>query len=335
MTQADKGRFCGACQKQVVDFTSMSDAQLVAFFKKESSGSVCGRFMSEQLDKSIDIPKKRIPWVRYFFQFTLPLFLTTMKSNAQAKKGKVAITKTEIKSTPQCKKPDTQMVTMGMIARIPEPTLSFKEIMGSVTGIDNKPVPYANIFVKGTIKGVQADSSGFFRINLPAKQDSVILTVSSVGYENKELVLTEEDKNTGLIVVELTEVRVLNGAVVVTGYNTIKGNFRVGGVWSKVTVTKEKEKVKPDFALATTTVYPNPLPSGESVNIKCDNVKEDDYVFQLMTTGGQQVFQKEIWIDKDAAVLNIQLPKTAPGIYFIVMTGRQHMKRFTDKIVIE
>src|SRR5688572_18266689 len=69
--QVGRGRFCGSCQKQVVDFTTMSDEQLVLFFKKQiqsssGEGSVCGRFMQDQLDRSIDIPKKQIPWVKYF-----------------------------------------------------------------------------------------------------------------------------------------------------------------------------------------------------------------------------------------------------------------------------
>ena len=63
-----RGKFCGSCQKQVVDFSNMSDRQVAEFFKKPSTGSVCGRFMTDQLDRSIEIPKKRIPWLKYFFQ---------------------------------------------------------------------------------------------------------------------------------------------------------------------------------------------------------------------------------------------------------------------------
>ncbi len=74
MTSVEKGRFCSSCQKQVVDFTGMNDEQLLAFFKR-STGSVCGRFMQDQLGRRIEIPKKQIPWVKYFFQFLLPGFL--------------------------------------------------------------------------------------------------------------------------------------------------------------------------------------------------------------------------------------------------------------------
>src|SRR5690349_4041323 len=79
MTQVEKGRFCSSCQKQVVDFTNMSDRQIAEFFKKPSNGSVCGRFMEDQLNKDIPIPTKRIPWLKYFFQVTIPLFLLSLK----------------------------------------------------------------------------------------------------------------------------------------------------------------------------------------------------------------------------------------------------------------
>jgi hypothetical protein len=92
MNTAEKGRFCGSCQKQVIDFTNMSDSQLAAFFKKPSTG-VCGRFYEDQLDRSIEIPKKRIPWVKYFFQFALPAFLFSLKASSQGtlRMGKPAV----------------------------------------------------------------------------------------------------------------------------------------------------------------------------------------------------------------------------------------------------
>jgi len=65
MTPSDKGRFCASCQKTVIDFTNMSDRQLAAFFKKPPS-SVCGRVYDDQLNRGIEIPRKRIPWIKYF-----------------------------------------------------------------------------------------------------------------------------------------------------------------------------------------------------------------------------------------------------------------------------
>lgn len=79
MTPTEKGKFCASCQKTVVDFTSMSDRQIAEFFKKPAS-SVCGRAHNDQLNRDILIPKKRIPWIKYFFQFTWPAFVLFLKS---------------------------------------------------------------------------------------------------------------------------------------------------------------------------------------------------------------------------------------------------------------
>src|SRR5690349_7222648 len=83
MTPSDKGRFCDSCQKQVVDFTNMSDRDIAQFFKKPSTGSLCGRFMKDQLDRDLEIPRKRIPWVKYFFQIAIPSFLASTKVYSQ------------------------------------------------------------------------------------------------------------------------------------------------------------------------------------------------------------------------------------------------------------
>src|SRR6185295_11471251 len=89
MKPVDDGRFCLSCQKPVVDFTLMSDAEIINFFKKPSTGSVCGRFQGDQLNRDIQLPRKSLPWIKYFFQFTLPAFLISMKADAQ--KGKPQI----------------------------------------------------------------------------------------------------------------------------------------------------------------------------------------------------------------------------------------------------
>lgn len=63
----------------------MSDRKVAMFFKKPSTNSVCGRFAEEQLNRNIEIPKKRIPWIKYFFQFALPAFLASCNNNIQGK----------------------------------------------------------------------------------------------------------------------------------------------------------------------------------------------------------------------------------------------------------
>jgi Secretion system C-terminal sorting domain len=99
MTHEEQGRHCNLCQKTVVDFTTMTDAQLANFFKKKTD-NVCGRFYDDQLEKQIAIPKRELPWLKYFFTITLPAFLFSQKSFGQKKESKEKIVLADKKNIP-------------------------------------------------------------------------------------------------------------------------------------------------------------------------------------------------------------------------------------------
>ena len=170
MSPGGQGRFCGSCQKTVTDFTNMSDAQLVAFFKRPKT-SVCGRFHQEQLERDILIPRKRIP-IKYFFQFTLPAFLLSLKSSAQSIR-----LKTPIELSPAATKGEFLLTE----TNTPEQT----KVSGTIRDSEGQPVPYASVFIKGTTKGTAADSLGNFSI------DDVLLpctvSVSCLGFAPTEV----------------------------------------------------------------------------------------------------------------------------------------------------
>ncbi|MBL7717613.1 MAG: carboxypeptidase regulatory-like domain-containing protein [Flavipsychrobacter sp.] len=55
MTPCAQGKFCGQCSKEVIDFSSWSDAALYRFFA-EGPEHVCGRFSQAQLRRDLRIP---------------------------------------------------------------------------------------------------------------------------------------------------------------------------------------------------------------------------------------------------------------------------------------
>src|SRR4029079_1236463 len=193
MTATERGRFCASCQKQVIDFSNKSDREVAMFFKKPSTGSVCGRFMEDQLNREIEIPKKRIPWLKYFFQFLIPAFLVSYRAAAQ---GKVKV----ISNVPhawQNKKLKQKIVseictrTVGdtivnyapkndidVALKTPQILntvssaimggISFKSlssIKGKVVDHSGNPIAFATVAIKGTKIAVAADSAGRFTIN--------------------------------------------------------------------------------------------------------------------------------------------------------------------------
>jgi hypothetical protein len=304
MTPVDKGKFCDSCQKQVVDFSNMSDRQVAEFFKKPSTGSVCGRFMNDQLDRTIEIPKKRIPWVKYFFQFALPAFLLSLKSSSVKAQGTVSIKK--INKSEKCRKPLIGDTTI------------LKEIV-----IVAKP---SQVYAKSPY------NSGLDRVNsllankLEGKVAGLVITVVN---KVPDITANRDLSNPSVIATPLFEGS-LGGVVVVAG-----------GVSVKRTRSKEKKSIPlltqlfKDTASKLFKIFPNPVPSGSNLSIEWKQTEEGYYTLQLLNQSGQSVHQQEIWIDAAARLLNIDIPSIAKGSYFLSIANKKTGKKFTEKIVIQ
>lgn len=61
MPKAGEGRYCDRCEKNIVDLTSKSDAELIRFFKKKRT-DVCGRLLSSQLNRKLQAPLTQNRW---------------------------------------------------------------------------------------------------------------------------------------------------------------------------------------------------------------------------------------------------------------------------------
>jgi hypothetical protein len=55
MDATDKGAFCHSCRKEVIDFTVMTDREVVEYLQKHKTG--CGRLRHDQLDHTLTIPQ--------------------------------------------------------------------------------------------------------------------------------------------------------------------------------------------------------------------------------------------------------------------------------------
>lgn len=104
MTPAEQGRFCQSCCKTVVDFSNMSDKEVLNILAK-APGKTCGRFAEEQLHRPLyhEAPVVLKPY-KVFLSAFIPTFLlvnTAISQNAilpnkkselvTAKKGEVVV----------------------------------------------------------------------------------------------------------------------------------------------------------------------------------------------------------------------------------------------------
>jgi hypothetical protein len=325
MTPVQQGKFCGSCQKEVVDFSNMSDQQLVAFFKKPSTGSLCGRFNSEQLNRDVEIPRKRIPWLKYFFQIAIPAFLLTIKANGQ--KGRPQIMG---KIAPVCSKP-----LMGITVAVenPKPVKPIeapaeKSIQGKIIDESGNPVSNASVIIKGTKTGAATDELGNFNIDIKntntKEMAGITLVVSSIGFESKEVVVVNK---TSLINIQMIQLKTaIKGEIVVT-VGLVAPRIKKSGPMLK--------QIFKDTAFVNFSVFPNPAPAGSVLNINWNKKRPGYYTVQLFSQSGNLVHTQDLHIDEKARVLNVQLPAVSAGSYFIKMTNRKTGKFVSEKIIIE
>ncbi|WP_298121157.1 carboxypeptidase-like regulatory domain-containing protein [Flavobacterium sp.] len=173
--KTEKGGFCNSCQKTVIDFTKMSDQEIIKYFDNEQS-KTCGLFLETQL-KSYSNPtipssnKNSNPFITSVFGLSLLSTLTFANSYSQEK----TINNETINKENVTIKQDNESTD-----------LNEKITVSGVISDESGPLPGANIYLKKYNIGVQTDIDGKF--TFPKQlQIGDILIVSYVGYKTKEV----------------------------------------------------------------------------------------------------------------------------------------------------
>jgi len=82
MRPEGQGRFCGACNKTVVDFSMMTDGEILLYLAR-SEGGVCGRLAPEQLKREIVAGSARPKGWRGWWHWVLAGVLLSTEVKAQ------------------------------------------------------------------------------------------------------------------------------------------------------------------------------------------------------------------------------------------------------------
>lgn len=172
------GGFCGSCQKEVINFTQMTDKEIIAYFQNNQKKS-CGRFNESQLKTySTVIPSKRTYSLKKIgiglMSFSLLSLLSISKSQAQQTNPTVITETSEKQENKQTTTTDNEQIT----------------ITGNVSCPEYGALPGATIQLKGTQIGTQTDMDGNFSFTVPYA-DEIIIVARFVGYEAREEVVTK------------------------------------------------------------------------------------------------------------------------------------------------
>ena len=217
------GKFCGSCQKTVVDFTRFTDAALKHWFN-ENQGSSCGRFKPEQLDRYIG--EKNQP----FFKIFKPgLIAASVFAFISIPKFTYAQYIKPLKA--ECKNQHSQ--ASGGI----EGEYTF--IKGRVYDQDGIGLNNINIELNGQhmYAKTAADGSFYIRIKKPQNRTIGELIFTSNAFETKKsLFVFGEDKEISVVLQHAMQVDFTNQIVVDKLSEQLVG--RLGGISIKTTVTR-------------------------------------------------------------------------------------------------
>ncbi len=211
MTPTQQGRFCNACAKEVVDFSIMSDSEVLNYFSSLKNEKICGRAYPDQLERAITKPKiiKKAKFWYWNYAAILFLFFSKMSIKAQAQGQVISVpAKIDINSSLQ-----------GSVGGIM--INNKKTVTGKITNTDGTPVSFATIKIKGTNQASGADADGNYCIKVNTKTD--MLEISAIGFETKEISL-KDFNSTDIVLTQLEnkwlgEVVVTVGAVSYTDYD--------------------------------------------------------------------------------------------------------------------
>lgn len=315
MTADEKGRFCGSCQKQVIDFSTMDDVQVFAFFRKAGNRSVCGRFSDGQLDRAIAMPKKRIPWLPYFLQFLIPLLLASFKSNAQQK---IAL-KDSTELRPQSR-------TLGKVVRtLPGTKQVLKLITGKVLDESGQGIPNASVYIKGSTIGTSTDEQGSFSLSINGN-GKVTLIASCLGFAAMEVNI-DPSVNPVCTIQLNSQNDMLMGIVVVADSPAAKKE-RVR--FSPEVPASETNLKKKDSASSGFRIYPNPVSAGGELIIESNDLADGEYSIELMNIQGGKVHFCRAEHNSP-----IRLPAVPAGVYLVSLIHIADGSRFTEKLVVQ
>lgn len=176
MSPAGEGRHCAQCNKVVVDFTQMSDEDVLQYFK-QSNGSVCGRLRVEQLSKP-DIKPMSKKFKRFLYALAC-IFLLATTENVLAQPSDSTVDTTAVAKRDSSQKEDLY------------------EIRGRVVNEKRESMDFASIWVMqgGIVKGgVKTDLNGNFKMKA-LKPGLYKLRVLYPGYPNYEQEVNIDEKS--------------------------------------------------------------------------------------------------------------------------------------------
>ncbi len=342
MTATQQGRFCMSCQKEVVDFSTMTDVEILNYLSTASS-KTCGRVDDSQLNRLLVAPQQK---PRYSFKYAWSVLITSILIANKAP-AQVKLPVNSVVTLPVDGPTRGEVLVVGKIAYRPPASKVTRQVSGIVLNESNEPVPFASVMVKGSSSGVSTDAAGRFTIAVSNDFKRVKLIVSSVGYTaqtidcaNYDLVLntTAAEGKMNLQIGEVYLQTQMMGDVVVLSTQNCSRRVTTGtmGVIIYDTLYNAKSKFKDVFDINQIKSYPNPIAANGQFQLRYKLKETGDYQLRFTDALGRIVASTQVNIVSNNQVESFNAGLLGGnGVYFASISNKKTGKMYTTRLVLQ
>jgi len=189
MSENEIGRYCSNCSRNVLDFTQMTNQQIVDKIKT-SKNRICGRLTENQVNK----PTRSLEPIKSNSFITKFLSGILLFSVFDGVSESVSKTHGEINESFQPKHLNRFIITERNNETQKDTIKNYVQGQVIETGT-NEPVIFASVLLKNSETWAVTDVNGYFHLLIPDSliSDQLILQVRIVGYYDSEFTVKSSD----------------------------------------------------------------------------------------------------------------------------------------------
>jgi hypothetical protein len=328
MLPSQQGKFCSACATQVVDFSAMSDTEVLQFFTTNKNKTICGRTATDQLNRTFVANQRKSTIFKWYFKFLIVPLLILFRVNAVKAQGMVVISREAKKDIPAINKlipsikvknnflSTKQLTDTNKIEKVHiiQPSL---KISGKIVDETGLPINVATISLTTNV-ATASDSEGAF--SLTSKTIHNTITISAIGFQSKTITLTNYAPQHIILkkkIVDLKEIIIIDQIT----NRRIRCYTSCG---SRITACSIKKNLSDSIfkfskpLTSSIVVFPNPVKKGQQITIqgKLNNTQAVSII--LFDAAGRQLLSLPFIVASKNFLQSIALnPNWASGTYTI------------------
>ncbi len=328
MTPVKGGKFCGSCEKTIVDFRTMNDYQILHFYK-QNKGKICGVFNNQQLNRAMPFPMEAEPtrnWKAVAVLATGLLFgggLVAQTTTPTVEK--IAVVAQQITEKQQEKETTPpNKVIKGFVKN--------KEYQEGLVGV--------NIMIEGTNINTITDINGFFEMAIPSNLKEIELTVAYVGFETQTLLFNEKYPiPTKEIEIELASNhfemdQMIMGIMISPDFEEAPtcGTDELVELEDIPEITPDAVIEKGILTESQMTIFPNPFV--HNLEVSYDFADKGDYLFNVYDMNGRLLFAKSYHLLKGKQTIELEMAtkNLNHGVYILQLSDSQDRILATKKV---